>query len=156
MSAELMAFLRERLDEDEQIARAVDDRSAPWDGQWVTDGSDALRTFNGHVLFYGHNGPLKPGLVDHIARHDPVRVLADIDSKRRIIKLHSVVHREIGWLEDGQEEHDEIQVCGLCVPRHSHYRHREDVPEGPCLTVRLLALPYADMPGYQSDWALDA
>ena len=52
MTSGLVAFLRARLDEDEQVARAVEDRSAPWDGQWVADGQHVLRTVNGHVLAY--------------------------------------------------------------------------------------------------------
>jgi hypothetical protein len=140
MSAELMAFLRERLDEDEQIARAVDDRSAPWDGQWVTDGSDALRTFNGHVLFYGHNGPLKPGLVDHIARHDPARVLAEVEAKRRILdeivprmnEIDDHIHGEWGV---GPIDPSTYESLGL---------------------LRLLAAPYADHRDYQPEWAPDA
>jgi hypothetical protein len=87
VTAELVAFLRARLDEDEQTARAVEDRSAPWDGRWVADGPDAARTFNGHVLFYGHSGPLKPGLVDHVVRHDPARVLAEVEAKRGVLRL---------------------------------------------------------------------
>lgn len=90
---DLVRFLTACLDEDERIARAVEDRSAPWDGQWVADGDNAVRTFNGHVLFYGHGGPLKPGLVEHVARHDPARVLREIDAKRRIL---NTLHEEGG------------------------------------------------------------
>ncbi|WP_326768654.1 DUF6221 family protein [Streptomyces sp. NBC_01591] len=149
---DLLQFLRDRLNEDEQTARSVEDRSAPWNGQWVADGHDTARTFNGHMLFYGHTGPLKPGLVDHVVRHDPARVLREVEAKRRAVELHGIVHREIGWLESGGEEYSETPVCGLCVPKHSHYQRREDVPEGPCLTVRLLALPYADHPDYRDAW----
>lgn len=140
MSNDLIAFIRARLDEDEQTARAVEDGSAPWDGQWVADGSDALRTLNGHVLAYGHRTtdgrdlpvPLKPGLVDHIARHDPERVQAEVDAKRRILIEHQPMMPR--W-------------CSTCdVPGDLRGR------EHGCTTVRLLALPYADHPDYRKEW----
>ncbi|MER6956021.1 hypothetical protein [Streptomyces sp. NPDC000618] len=51
-------------------------------------------------------------------------------------QVHMLVHRQIGWLEDGEEQSAEIPVCGACVPRNSHFQRREDVPEGPCQTMR--------------------
>ena len=116
---ELVRWLGEQLDEDERIARAVEDRSAPWDGQWMADGDSAVRTVNGHVLFYRHDsGPLKPGLADHVAEWDPARVLREIDAKRRIL---ATLHEEGGD------------------------RMFADI-------FRLLALPYADRPGYREEW----
>lgn len=161
--AELVAFVRARLDDDAQAARAASE--AAGEEQWI--GSQE----SGHPWRYEHQGVWgdredgvastapevaatgQEAVQSHIARHDPARVLAEVDAKRRIADLHSVVYREIGWLEDGQEEHDEIPVCGLCVPKHSHYQHREDVPEGPCLTVRLLALAWSDHPEYRPERA---
>lgn len=126
---ELVRWLGEQLDEDERITRAVEDRSAPWDGQWVADGNDAARTFNGHVLFYGHSGPLKPGLVAHVVEHDPARVLREIDAKRRIVAEHDT---------EGWKTGDRVRDC--------QWTGR------PCQTLRLLALPYADRPGYHEEW----
>lgn len=83
---------------------------------------------------------------------DPAYVLAEIAAKRAIIAEHATVHRNIGWLDDGDEEHDEIPVCGRCVPKHSHYLSRAEVPEGPCRTRRLLAAQFAGHPDYQPEW----
>jgi hypothetical protein len=127
MSTDLVSWLRAQLDADEATARAVKDNSAPWDGQWKADGPDRLRTYNDWVLFYGHTHPLAPGLVDHVALHDPRRVLADVDAKRRIIDVH-VDQRECercAWFDD------------------EHY---------PCETLQLLGLPYADRAGYDESW----
>src|SRR5437868_1752747 len=84
MSSDLVAFLQERLDEDEQAARAAglplpdDDRDTPaadpltlrtWqdpDGSWVIDNEDGL---GGNGYIWGEQ------LAAHIARHDPARVL---------------------------------------------------------------------------------
>jgi hypothetical protein len=120
---DLVQWLRAQLDEDERIARAVEDRSAPWDGQWVADGDNAARTFNGHVLFYGHSGPLKPGLVAHVVEHDPARVLREIDAKRK---------RLAALAEAIAAGHDSYDLASELLP--------------------LEALPYADRPGYRDDW----
>ena len=128
MTADLVAFLRARLDEDEHVARSVEDRGAPWDGQWVADGDDAARTFNGHVLFYGHNGPLKAGLVEHVTRHDPARVVREVEAKRRLLY---------------QFEHRGNSVRAVVTP-----------PTGGVWDdlLRLLALSYADHPDYRQEW----
>lgn len=137
---DLVQFLRARLDEDEQIARA----SKP--GPWHADGGEVYATHPvDRVTDYSESA-------DHIARHDPARVLLEVDAKRRVLELHGIVHREIGWLEDVDEESSEIPVCGLCVPKHSNYRSREEVPVGACVTLRLLALAYADHPDCRDDW----
>ena len=42
---------------------------------------------------------------------------------------HYPVWRVIGWLDsDGETQYEEIKVCGTCVPKHSHFRSREEVP----------------------------
>lgn len=86
---DLIAFMKARLDEDEALARAVEDRSAPWDGQWVAEeGGNAIRTVNGHVLAYGQTYPPRRGLAAHIAHHDPARVLREVERGRRLLKRY--------------------------------------------------------------------
>ncbi|RPE34931.1 DUF6221 family protein [Kitasatospora cineracea] len=140
MTADLVAFLRARLAEDEQVARAVDDNSAPWDGQWAADGRDVLRTINGHVLARatattdGRNLPipLKPGLTEHWARHDPARVLAEVDAKRRIIAQYERAR-------EGRRTHpDDLASAGAVLALYG--------------AVKLLALPYAEHPDYREEW----
>src|SRR5438067_2058538 len=85
---ELAEFLLARIAEDEGVARAATD------GRW-------------EVLPYWFTSPLGnpysasvPGVIPeeidpddaaHIARHDPARVLAECEAKRRIVELHAVV-----------------------------------------------------------------
>ncbi|MFJ8538141.1 DUF6221 family protein [Streptomyces sp. NPDC093591] len=129
---DLAQWLRAQLDEDERIARAVEDRSAPWDGQWMADGDSAVRTVNGHVLFYRHDsGPLKPGLTDHVAEWDPARVLRDIAAKRRIVQ-HLAEAIEASENYKGPDYYEGVAACEL--------------------TLKLLASVYADSPGYQESW----
>jgi hypothetical protein len=67
----------------------------------------------------------------HIARFaDPARVLREIDAKRRIVNLHARTHHQC-VAEDGPTQW-----------------HAKD----PCATLRLLALPYVDRPGYREEW----
>jgi hypothetical protein len=75
-----------------------------------------------------------------------------VEADGRILDEHDIVHRQIGWLEDGEEGNAEIPVCRRCVPKHSWYGCRADVPQGPCLTARLLAVPYFDHPDYREEW----
>jgi len=155
MTDALTTFLRARLDEDLAAAQAATEQAgeAAWhimdDGRFnkIAPGAGAppgidiaIATTTGSVF------------AEHIARHDPARVLAEVEAKRRMIQMHGIVYRDIGWLEGSEEEGSEISVCGQCVPRHSHFARRQDVPEGPCLTLRLLASVYAEHPDYLEAW----
>lgn len=125
---DLIAFIRAQLDADEQATRAVEDRSHPWDGQWVADeDGNGLRTYNGHVLVAGYRGPLKRGLVEHMARWAPARVLAEVEAKRRIVDY---IAEE---LEDRGADNPYWYEGSLAPILHA------------------LALPYAD---YQEEWQL--
>lgn len=67
----LVAFLRERLDEEEQLANA-----ASHAGLGVDVGPD------GKIVSEN------PDAQDHIATWNPRRVLAEVEAKRRIVILH--------------------------------------------------------------------
>jgi hypothetical protein len=78
----LVEFLRERLDEDEQVASMA---AGPIGHRWQPNPAGGLS---------GRDGPMRVHLEDrqclpHIARHDPARVLADVAAKRRIMLEHS-------------------------------------------------------------------
>ena len=118
MTDDLIEFLRARLDEDEQVARAVDDRSEPWTGQWKVD-AGALRTYNDWVLAFPHDRqPLRLGLVEHWARHDPARVLAEVAAKRRIL----------GWADSPAlpDYERNYVLTALAAPYASHPDFRAD------------------------------
>lgn len=77
---------------------------------------------------------------EHIARHDPARVLAECEAKRRIVESHEDAGKS--WSRSGGIEH----ACSMCGTA-------DEYPvEWPCLTLRLLALPYADHPDYDQSW----
>lgn len=142
---DLVRWLGEQLNEDERIARA----STP--GPWVWTPETDVWDQNGPTLIregtdapdaelvevaagWGHDAwgmNISDADKAFIAAHDPARVLREIDAKRRIIAEHALN----GW------------VCSTCddgeVPPQAF----------PCPTLRLLALPYADRPGYRKEWA---
>jgi hypothetical protein len=75
----------------------------------------------------------------HIARHDPARVLADVAAKRAIIEWHAV--RRTARDARDPEEQATVDICWCGYDR-------------PCATLRHLAAPYADHPGYDPTWRL--
>ena len=71
----------------------------------------------------------------HVERWSSARVLAECEAKRRIVELHDCVHECIG---DGNLTADPNLQDGAYG--------------GPCDTLLLLALPYADHPDYRDEW----
>ena len=65
----------------------------------------------------------------------PAEVLAECEAKRRIVDLHVISGRGHG-------------SCATCTD--SDYLGLVD--EGPCDTLRALALPYADHPAFREEW----
>lgn len=103
MSAELVAFLRARLDEDEQLARDLD--GARWQRQTLVGDEynfgEVVEVGGGPVASCGvefnEDGEIRAA---HIARHDPARVLAEVAAKRRLSELlaggESLTGRRVG------------------------------------------------------------
>ncbi|MEU6437460.1 DUF6221 family protein [Streptomyces albidoflavus] len=148
MTADLIAFLRARLREDEAAAVAPETWSA-----FEENESTGTRRVDVDHSFERVVACTLAWRGVHVARHDPARVLREIDAKRRLLELHAIVHRDAYWLdEDGEEGTDEVPVCGHCIPRNSYLPHHAALPQGPCTTVLLLALPYADHPDYRAEW----
>lgn len=72
----------------------------------------------------------------HIARWHPDRVLAEVDAKRQVLELHA----DMDWAADPDGGFSSFAHCTGCGE------------VAPCTTARLLALPYADRPGYLPEW----
>lgn len=144
---DLIAFLRARLDDDEAAARVA---AALTRSPWTTEGSTVM-CGDGLPVAGIEDG--ESATAAHIARWDPVRVLAEVDAKRRILDLHTGEH-------DCPEMHTGIYPAdwpasapwgkaGECWA-HPSVEHFE--ADQPCPTVRLLALPYAGQDGYREEW----
>ena len=132
---DLVTFLRARLNEDEQTARLAAndargmgiayDEPVHWrnsDGNLYLDGG-----YGSGIAVGGYGCQIGDEVVNHIARHDPARVLTDIAARRAIIDLH--VDRaectRCEWFDD------ELY---------------------PCDTLKLLATVYASHPDYRKEW----
>jgi hypothetical protein len=125
---DLVVFLRARLDEDEQVARATVE--APW----IVPAYDptVVKPYGSDGLIVRASGP---GAAEHIALHDPARVLAEVDAKRRIVALCEPSLVEVTAY--GQTEREFIPGNG---------------PPWGDGVLRLLAAPYADHPDYDPAW----
>jgi hypothetical protein len=75
-------------------------------------------------------------------RWNPSRVLAECDAKRRIIIYHDVILVWPSGTTGAKYYTGSVRRCASC----------EDVKVLPCPTLRYLALPYADRPGYRDEW----
>ena len=73
--------------------------------------------------------PLTSPAMDHIARHDPARILREVAAKRALMASHDIGHD----------------------PCEAHGAMYESVP---CDVILHLAAVYSSHPDYQQEWAL--
>jgi len=132
----LTEFLAARIDEDEAIAQDALHSDAKRPGEWVTEHHNSqyhdepdrchiAEDSAGHYWSVAHEVYIPNA--EHMARHDPARVLAECEVKRRIVDL--------------AREARETQRAGYGAADY----YMRDV-------LRLLALPYADHPDYRQEW----
>lgn len=141
MSKQLLDFIKARLDEDEAKAQAA--MPGPWrhnpDKHWRKPGT---RIYEEAVLagpagqdaaYVAGTGesddPQSMADAEHIARHDPTRVLAEVTAKRRIIEL----------CERSESGDNGDSAATLLADQ----------------VLANLALPYADHPDYDESWHPD-
>lgn len=125
--SELIAWLRAQLDEDERVALAAQSvDGGVFDGAGIV----VMRAATGT-----RSVTLTSVVARHIARHDPARVLAEVAAKRAIVDQHTVTATSEVFGEVST-----VTYCPIC---------RND---GQCMTLWLLAQPYAERPGYREEW----
>jgi hypothetical protein len=125
VSGELVDFLRARLDEDESTARAADGDAI--EATPLHEGVAYLTLRGDHTDRY--TGELPAPLADHVARHDPARVLADIEADRALIRDYVESEAALGVAPDMW---DVGRVEGLRVALRTHaarYAKHEDYIE---------------------------
>jgi hypothetical protein len=133
----LVVWLRAQFDDDERIARACGD--VPW----VDDVPGMVHVdpaaIRGNKWAFGHLGyvvsadpsDLGNAYRAHIAAHDPARVLREVAARRRI-------------LNECLKEIERENATGRRYPASTAWALA-------VTTIRLLALPYADRPGYRAE-----
>lgn len=130
-----MRWLRDQLDGDERIAYGADDSLGKMNLDWVYQREDEL----GGKVASARSADLIPdvtaGVGAHVTEHDPRRVLREIDAKRQMVRWH---YRRPApkWDLDGVKGFE----CATCDQQF------------PCKTLRVLALPYVNRPGYREEW----
>jgi hypothetical protein len=141
VQTDLATWLLEQVAEDERRAKAAQARTAHRD---EPDGYASWRVSDGGMGVYGEHvclmvGPydyLHDELGEHVVTWAPGRVLVECDTKRRIIELHQP--KTVTGTANGKPVAE--SRCASCADLY------------PCQTLRLLALPYADRPGYRDEW----
>ncbi|MFD5317527.1 DUF6221 family protein [Streptomyces sp. NPDC127098] len=86
---DLIAFVRARLDEDEEIAKAPTGAAwaqANWDYHENEIGGEAHVDLGTNHL--DATSSLNQLEMRHVARHDPARVLREIEAKRRLLDMY--------------------------------------------------------------------
>ena len=130
---ELSSFIRARLDDDEAAAKAAGLRAkSPWD-KGDAAGSplpSAVSMFDASdESFAVIRGSYVAG---HVMRHDPARVLREVEAKRAIVAAYS--------------EHADLDIADP-EPEYA-YGHAA----GLGFAVRQAAAVYSDHPDYQPEW----
>ena len=143
-------FLLARLAEDEAAARScppwpwrvatIEDEAAVHDEQ--TYAGDTVAAADGICVAvpYALSGRHERAVRDHIPRHDPARVLREVEAKRAIVEAHE---RNPLSEDVGPEWGD---TCYTCVSDHEPL-------DWPCATLRHLASIYSDHPEFDAGWA---
>ena len=125
----IVEFIRARLAEDEEAARAAgDSRVNAGRDRWQFDAMQVRAQDRLKILVVGHTWPREGA---HIARHDPARVLRQCAGLRRVFdeEVEGHVHLEGAGQTFDHEEANESTI------------------------FRGLASVWSDHPDYQSEWA---
>ncbi|MEV5613633.1 DUF6221 family protein [Streptomyces sp. NPDC052225] len=139
---DLVQWLGEQLDVDAELADC-----ATREGRWREMGQSILSDDNMEVVTL-----CALEFADHIATHDPARVLSEIDAKRRIvaryveakaerIRIRERYREAFSDGDDGRSERcrRELHEATLRLQIHN-------------AAVADLASVYADRPGYREEW----
>ena len=141
----LADWLLVQIAEDERRARAAGNVKF-----WKDDiGRSWIESPHGRVDLDEGSMPLTVAmLMNHVVMHLPARVLAECESKRLIVEEHTP--KPPLW---------EVDYCPRCrsdeeidVGSYDQVHMVPDSVEFPCSTLRALAVPYADRPGFREEW----
>lgn len=137
---DLITWLRAQLDEDERVACAVKPLDHTYDmGGTRMEESHSVTRWIPHSEDGRHSSERDPAAAALFARHDPARVLAEVEAKRRVLDLATLAAQH------------EVQDVDGPISRLEKALARVTAPELEKV-VRLLAVPYADRPGYLEEW----
>lgn len=135
---ELVQFLRVRYDEEQRIAEAAaSEARADWDAGDENLSSQVSTAGYGDPVVVGPWDFLDWNVRQHIARHDPARVLRDIKAKRQLLAL---------YVEHKRMDRETFEAEG------EHARSLVSLRAAYFDAVRHHAAVYADHPDYRAEW----
>lgn len=154
---DIAEFLTARYDEDEQLARHAAHIAREGGTRWVVSTTRyvedyafvSITTAPPSVIevagsgFDGTGGVHGLVYAEHIARHDPARVLADIAAKRRLVEGYPKLEQRIAEVRKNDPttySYDHAKFAGM-----------REAAEAVLLQ---LASVYADHPDYNPAWAI--
>ena len=149
MTDALAAFLKARLDEDEQTATAPS--SAVWASpEWrFTDGDDGPFVDLGTNQLAEESG-LNAAELEHIARQDPARTLREVEAKRALLAEYGTA---VAAREEASTVLQKTRASGwdpiMAELEEASAIHKRDAL---LRVLRLLAAVYADHPDYLPEW----
>jgi hypothetical protein len=130
---ELINFVRLQLGDDERVARAAADEDPP---PWHLDEHDGRIKSGPYTVVHIEDSTPEPPVAEHIARHDPARVLREVEAKRKVIELYE--YAVAAWLLDRDKPNPPTVHLGEKAMAEA--------------VLQALALPYSDRPGYREEW----
>jgi len=127
---DLVQWFGEQLDTDAARATAAAEEDGP---DWRYDGHAVITRREGDLVAVGSQDFLESERGDHIAAHDPARVLRDIEADRKLLALFVEVGAREVDLDDAVEyAHGWVNAIGMAV--------------------HLRASAFSDRPGYREAW----
>jgi uncharacterized protein DUF6221 len=147
--SDLVTFLRARLGEDEAAAKALLPslrKGEPYeDDSGIADRDD----------FPSYPWGAGDGELEFMAGPGhPARVLREVEAKRRIVDAHSIEQvSSMYYVDYSARDFRPVMVegCRTCIAGCG-VDGEPFYAAGPCATLRLLTLPYADHPDYAASW----
>jgi hypothetical protein len=132
VSSDLVTFVRARLDEDEQVALSTGPETI-WrpDSAWATDLLNPLPSQRRDHP--GYMPMITTEDLEHIARHDPARVLREVQAARALVRRYE-------------------EIASLVLPYYPEERD-QGYAEGLEAALRATAMAWSDHPDYQAKWA---
>lgn len=124
---DLVAFLRARLDEDEQWALLTAAATAAQEVRpWRFDREDVFAE-GGERMAVARSKSVAP----HIARHDPFRVLRDVEADRKLLAEYQQA--------EAKRPHDDAEYA---------HGYADGLADGLLLAVKIRAARFSDHPDY--------
>jgi hypothetical protein len=136
---DLVAFLRARCDEDEQVARAATDGPwSTWEGRELHGLGDLIHPVRTPGQMPGSRATIVTASwldAEHIARHNPARVLRQVEAVRGVLFIYDQMAPGLNGSDAGTRGAARMALTVLQP------------------VLGCLAQAYADHPDYRPEWA---